>query len=78
MKVGEQYLIVKNGLGVRILDFSEQDYNGNYAIKNESDNFKVAHGMNCHNGPERVWPFGFYLINKMIFNNNILLDLCKK
>ena len=81
MKVAEQYLIVNNSIGVRTLDFSDQDYNGNYDVKNDSDNFKVARGFNLHNGPEWVWPFGFYLISKMIFNDagdGILIDLCKK
>ena len=80
MKVAEQYLIVKNCIGVRTLDYTDKNYNGNYEVHNDTDNYHLAHGLNYHNGPEWVWPSGFYLISKINFNNEeeIFSDLCKK
>ena len=81
MKVAEQYLIVNNCIGVRTLDYSDKNYNGYYDVSNDSDNYLIAHGLNYHNGPEWVWPSGFYLISKMIFNDEgeeIFIHLCKR
>jgi glycogen debranching enzyme len=81
MKVAEQYLVVNNCIGIRTLDYSDKNYNGYYDVSNDSDNYLLAHGLNYHNGPEWVWPSGFYLMSKMIFNDNkdeVFIDLCKR
>ena len=80
MEVAEQLLIVKNCIGVRTLDYTDENYNGNYEVHNDTDNYHLAHGLNYHNGPEWVWPSGFYLISKIKFNNDeeIFNNLCKK
>ena len=81
MKVAEQFLIVNNCVGVRTLDNTDKNYNGNYDVSNDSDNYHIAHGLNYHNGPEWVWPSGFYLISKILFNDNeekIYSELCKR
>ena len=80
MEVAEQFLIVKNCIGVRTLDYTDKNYNGNYEVHNDTDNYHLAHGLNYHNGPEWVWPSGFYLISKIKFNNEeeIFNNLCKK
>ena len=81
MKLAEQYLVVNNCIGIRTLDFSDKNYNGYYDVSNDSDNYHLAHGLNYHNGPEWVWPSGFYLMSKMIFNDNndeVFIDLCKR
>ena len=81
MKLAEQILIVNNCIGVRTLDYNDKNYNGNYEVHNDTENYHLAHGLNYHNGPEWVWPFGFYLISKMNFNDNnhsLFSDLCKR
>ena len=81
MKVAEKYLVVNNCIGIRTLDFNDKNYNGYYDESNDSDNYHLAHGLNYHNGPEWVWPSGFYIISKMIFNDNedeIFINLCKR
>ena len=81
MKLSEQYLIVNNCIGVRTLDFSDKNYNGDYYPDNDSNDYHLAHGLNYHNGPEWVWPAGFYLMSKINFNElneNIFDDICKR
>jgi glycogen debranching enzyme len=81
MKLSEQYLMVNNCIGVRTLDFSDKNYNGDYYPDNDSNDYHLAHGLNYHNGPEWVWPAGFYLMSKINFNElneNIFDDICKR
>ena len=81
MKLAEQYLVVKDCVGIRTLDFLDKNYNGNYEVHNDTDNYHLAHGLNYHNGPEWVWPSGFYLISKIKFNDlgdEIFSDLCRR
>ena len=54
--------IVKNkSLGMKTLSQSDMAYHGHY------DNSDDSHGWNYHNGPEWVWPLGYYLIARLIF-----------
>lgn len=54
-------------LGVRTLDVSDWNYKGDYNNSDDSDNFNTAHGFNYHNGPEWLWPLGYYLRARNIF-----------
>ena len=81
MKLSEDFLLVKNCIGIRTLDYTDKNYNGDYYPDNDSNDYHLAHGLNYHNGPEWVWPAGFYLMSKINFNDlkeNIFEDICQR
>lgn len=63
----EHYLLGEsNQLGIKTLDPSDWAFRGNYD-NDDNTTRETARGWNYHQGPEWVWPFGYYLRARIHF-----------
>jgi glycogen debranching enzyme len=77
-QIKENLLSGPNSIGIKTLDPSDYNYNGYYDNSNDSDDPRISHGYNYHNGPEWLWPMGYYLRSVMHYSKNEDRDVVKR
>jgi glycogen debranching enzyme len=59
LEIADKYL--RGPTGMATLDPGDMEYHPDYINSDDSDNYQTAHGRNYHQGPEWLWPTGFFL-----------------
>lgn len=69
--------ILVGPLGMRTLDPTDQQYRPNYINSDDSDDFQTGKGRNYHQGPEWLWPLGYYLRAARFFDALSAQDIAR-